>query len=362
MRETKSNGLGTDSIIFVDDVTGNPVDPVTGLMMPNKDVKKEQEDTASPVEPDGDSVSGIYDSENKQSDDTDSATGTEDAIAETSGDENGAEDATSGSDEDSDRDEENAPDEADEEETVGADTEEPASDSNDGGITDDSDDSDDDTGNATDADDAAKDDTDENDGDGTSDNSDDGAVNQDDVIPQSYYEYAGFWYDGIPLKAIAMSCASVPVSVLLYAFAPMRIMALLNGNGGIVWQCASFLVLIMLAASVLLMLASFVLGIRNVATKRTYRLGHVKNMLVALFFTMLMLFIGMYVTSTFVTGILGGAFDIGDLIGTINSVISVLPDTQAILAIAVNGSFIGMCVTGIIALISIVANIVMGEE
>lgn len=356
MRETKSNGLGTDSIIFVDDVTGNPIDPATGLMMPNNDIKKEQEDTSSPIEPDDDSVDAVPDVRSDQRDD-DSAVTSEDNDATDTSDDDDSSDVTDTGEQDDGGTSSQKPDE-DKEDVADTAVSTGVSEN----VSDEDDSVDDETDDVADADDARGDGPSENDDADDSDTDGIGVSEQDDVIPQSYYDYASFWYDGVPLKAIAMSCASVPASVLLYAFAPMRIMALLNGNGGIVWQCASFLVLIMLAASVLLMLASFVLGIRNVATKRTYRLGHVKNMLVALFFTMLMLFIGMYVTSTFVTGILGGAFDIGDLIGTINSVISVFPDTQAILAIAVNGSFIGMCVTGIIALISIVANIVMGEE
>lgn len=357
MRETKSNGLGTDSIIFVDDVTGNPVDPVTGLMMPNKDIKKEQEDTASPIEPDGDSADVTLDSENEQGDNTDDVMTQEDNATDASDDKSDSSDEPDAHEKDDEESHSQKPEDAQAENTG---TEASTNDSD--GSTDEEDSTDDsDNGSDGAVDDSIE--SDDTSGDVNDDASDESNISENgDVIPQSYYDYAGFWYEGIPLKAIAMSCASVPVSVLLYAFAPMRIMALLNGNGGVVWQCASFLALIMLAASVFLMLASFVLGIRNVATKKTYKLGHVKNMLVALFFTMLMLFIGTYVTSTFVTGILGGAFDIGDLFGAINSVIGMLPDTQAILTIAVNGSFIGMCATAVIAIVSIVANIVMGEE
>ena len=357
MRETKSNGLGTDSIIFVDDVTGNPIDPATGLMMPNNDVKKEQEDTSSPIEPDDDSVDTVSDVRSDQRDDDDSAVTSEDNDATDTSDDDDSSDMTDTGEQDDGGTSSQKPDE--DKEGV-ADTAVSTGVSE--NVSDEDDSVDDKTDDVADADDARGDGTSENDDVDDSDTDGIGVSEQDDVIPQSYYDYASFWYDGVPLKAIAMSCASVPASVLLYAFAPMRIMALLNGNGGIVWQCASFLVLIMLAISVLMMLASFVLGIRNVVTKKTYRLGHIKNMLVALFFTMLMLFIGTYVTSTFVTGILGGAFDIGDLFGAINSVLGMLPDTQAVLTIAVNGSFIGMCATAVIAIVSIVANIMMGEE
>ena len=50
MKQTKSNGLGTDSIVFVDDKTGEAVDTF-GVRKPNDEVKRQQETTAQPKPP-----------------------------------------------------------------------------------------------------------------------------------------------------------------------------------------------------------------------------------------------------------------------------------------------------------------------